>query len=197
MRRVLLLALLSGAILVSANAQEQRPTHQYQNALQSNEDPLVIWKWVDFALLIGGIGYWAYRKGPAFFNARTEEIQRAIKDATGLKIEAEFRSSEVDRKMATLGAEIQRLREAAKAEMQKESQRIDEETRLAMERISDHTAREIDSLRRQAQLTLRQHAVQLAIDLATARLRDHVDAADCDRLIRSFANALPRRVVSA
>src|SRR6185312_15413337 len=197
MRRLFLLAALSGAILVSASAQEQRSAHPYRNALQSNEDPLVIWKWIDFALLVGGIGYWAYRKGPAFFNARTEEIQRAIKDATGLKIEAEFRSSEVDRKMATLGAEIQRLREAAKAEMQKESQRIDEETRLAMERISDHTAREIDSLRRQAQLTLRQHAVQLAIDLATARLRDHVDAADCDRLIRSFANALPRRVVSA
>jgi F0F1-type ATP synthase membrane subunit b/b' len=197
MRRILVLALLSGALLVSANAQERRSAHQYQSALQSNEDPLVIWKWIDFALLIGGIGYWAYRKGPAFFNARTEEIQRAIKDATGLKVQAEFRSSEVDRKMATLGAEIQRLREAAKAEMQKESLRIDEETRLAMERIYDHTAREIDSLRRLAQLTLRQHAVQLAVDLSAGRLRDHVDAADRDRLIQLFANALPRRVVSA
>ena len=159
MRRLLLLTLLASVSLVSADAQERHSAHPYRNALQSNEDPLVIWKWIDFALLAGAIGYWAYRKGPAFFNARTEEIQRAIKDATGLKLEAEFRSSEVDRKMATLAVEIQRLREAAKTEMQKESKRIDEETRLALERIHDHTAREIDSLRRQAQLTLRQHAV--------------------------------------
>jgi F-type H+-transporting ATPase subunit b len=196
MRRLLVFVLLSSAVLVSASAQEHRSTHPFRNALQSNQDPLVIWKWIDFALLIGAIGYWAYRKGPAFFNARTEEIQRAIKDATGLKIEAEFRSSEVDRKMATLGAEVQRLREASKAEMQKESKRLDEETRLAMERVRDHTAREIESLRRQAQLALRQHAAQLAIDLATAHLRDNVNDADRDRLIRSFTSALPRRVAS-
>lgn len=197
MRRLLLLTLLAGVSLVSANAQERHSAHPYRNALQSNEDPLVVWKWIDFALLAGAIGYWAYRKGPAFFNARTEEIQRAIKDATGLKLDAEYRSSEVDRKMATLAVEIQRLREAAKTEMQKESKRIDEETRLALERIHDHTAREIDSLRRQAQLTLRQHAVQLAVDLAAAHLRDNVNDADRDRLVRSFANALPRRAVSA
>jgi F0F1-type ATP synthase membrane subunit b/b' len=65
-----------------------------------------------------------------------------------------------------------------------------------MERVRDHTAREIESLRRQAQLALRQHAAQLAIDLAPAHLRDNVNDADRDRLIRSFTSALPRRVAS-
>ena len=111
------------------------------------------WSWLSCA-----------KNAPAFFNARTADIQKAIKDATGLKLEAEFRSSEIDRKMATLDAEIRRMRDASRAEMNHECARIDHDTSAALNKIHEHTAREIEALQHQARNTLREHAVQLAVD---------------------------------
>jgi F0F1-type ATP synthase membrane subunit b/b' len=144
-------------------------------------------KWINFVLLVAGLGYLIAKKAPAFFNARTEEIQKAIKDATGLKMDADFRASEMDRRMATLAQEIQKLREAAKADMQRESKRIDEETLAALHRIQQHTTQEIESLRYQATLLVRQHAVRIATDLAISRLRDHPDQIKQNELVHGFA----------
>ncbi len=150
------------------------------------EDRLFGWKLANFAILVAGLGYLVFKSAPAFFNARGEEIQQAIKDATGLKIDAEFRSSEMDRRMSTLSAEVQKLRDEAKAEMDRESARIDEETRNALSRIQEHTTREIEALRYQASLSARENAIQLATNLAVAQLRDHPERADQDQLIHAF-----------
>jgi F0F1-type ATP synthase membrane subunit b/b' len=145
------------------------------------------WKWANFALLVAGLGYLAAKNAPAFFNARSEEIQKAIKDATGLKVQADFRSSEMDRRMATLQSEIQKLREQSKAEAEREAERISQETQAAVARIQEHTNREMEALRYQASLAVRERAVRLAADLAVARLREHPEEVNQNELVRTFA----------
>jgi F0F1-type ATP synthase membrane subunit b/b' len=108
----------------------------------------------------------------------------------GLKMEADFRFSEIDRRMAGLGAEVQKLRDAAKSELERESKRIESDTRMALHRIQEHTSREIDGLRHQAAMAVRQHAVRLATDLAILNLTDHPEQVNQDEVIRSFASTV-------
>lgn len=181
MKRLLGLLVFSAALAAPLHPQEGGA--QREAAL---EDRLFGWKLANFAILVAGLGYLVAKSAPGFFNARSEEIQRAIKDATGLKIDADFRSSEMDRRMSTLAAEVQKIRDEAKAEMDRESARIDLETRNALTRIQEHTTREIEALRYQTSLSVRDHAIQLATDLAISRLRDHPERMDQDQLIRAF-----------
>jgi F0F1-type ATP synthase membrane subunit b/b' len=162
------------------------------SAEESRSDSLMTWKWANFALLMAGLGYLIAKQAPAFFNQRSEDIQKAIKDATGLKVEAEFRASEIDRKMATLSGEINKLREEAKIEMEREGGRIQAETQAALKRIQDHTENEIEALRRQAQTQFRQRTVRIAYDLAVAQLRERPQHADQSTLIRSFTSKLQK-----
>ena len=118
-------------------------------------------KWFNFAVLAIGLGYLVAKHAPAFFNARTEAIQKAIQDATGLKLDADFRSSEIDRKMATLGAEISKLRSEGEAEMRAEEQRLTKETGQSLAQIQRHEAQEIASLEHNARLELNRHTAEL------------------------------------
>ncbi|HEX6546801.1 MAG TPA: ATP synthase F0 subunit B, partial [Bryobacteraceae bacterium] len=155
-------------------------------------EKLAGWKWANFALLAAGLGYLFVKKAPAFFNARTEEIQKAIKDAMGLRMDADFRSSEIDKRMATLAEEVQKLRAAAKADMEHEGRRIEAETRDALQRIHEHTLREIESLHQQAALAVREHAVRLATELAVTELRERPGQIDQNELIRAFSEDVLR-----
>jgi F0F1-type ATP synthase membrane subunit b/b' len=71
--------------------------------------------------------------------------------------------------------------------MERESKRIDAETLAALHRIQQHTTQEIESLRHQAVLAVREHAVRLAADLAISRLRDHPEQIDQNELVHVFA----------
>lgn len=173
----------------SAAAQESSPPEKDSSAGSPGDENLGL-KWFNFAVLAAGLGYLAAKQGPAFFNARTSAIQQAIKDATGLKMDADFRASEIDRKMATLGAEISRLRAEAAAEMQDEQQRLAKETRQALGRIDQHVAQELVSLEHNARMALRRHTVDLAVSMASSRLRDQLGAGDHDALVSAFASQL-------
>jgi F0F1-type ATP synthase membrane subunit b/b' len=193
---------LFAALLAPLAAYAQEPAAASQGAenpeqaVEDNPETGVgqdlIFKWLNFAIFAGALGYFIVKKGPAFFNARTADIQKAIKDATGLKVEADFRSSEIDRKMATLGAQVQKLRDESKTEMEREHQRILRETEAGMQRLQQHVALEVASLEHNAQIELRRHTSELAVSMAASRLRDQLNGDDQSRLIGLFADAVER-----
>jgi F0F1-type ATP synthase membrane subunit b/b' len=150
-------------------------------------------KWFNFAVLAVGLGYLVAKHAPAFFNARTDAIQKAIKDATGLKLDADFRASEIDRKMATLSAEISKLRADAQAEMLAEQQRLTKETGKSLAQIQRHEAQEIASLEHNARLELSRHTAELAVSIAASRLRDRLTPADHAALVGGFAGQVSAR----
>lgn len=147
-------------------------------------------KWVNFGILAIGLGYLLRKSVPAFFSARTDQIQKAIKDATGLKLDADFRASEVDRKLATLGVEVDKLRAESQVEMAAEHERLRKETELAVSRIMQHVTQEVASLRQNSAKELRRHVADLATSIASSRLRDHLTADEQSQLVRSFADGV-------
>ena len=82
------------------------------------------WKWANFALLAIGLGYLVRKNLPPVFQSRTEEIQKGIVEAQAMKRDAEKRAAEMQAKLESLGADIEKFRTQARAEMEQESARI-------------------------------------------------------------------------
>lgn len=189
-RRLLPLALL-GLLFASVGlyAQEGERPHD-PDAAEEGHANLEGWKWLNFAILAAGLGYLAAKNAPAFFQTRSSEIQRSIEAATGLKIEADFRASEVDRKMATLATELTHIRQAAQAEMENERDRIRQETSSIVAKVQEHTAQEIEGLQRVASLSLQRLTAEQALSLSESRLRTYLDPQTHDQLLGRFIAGL-------
>jgi F-type H+-transporting ATPase subunit b len=155
-------------------------------------DNLTKWKIVNFAIFAIGLGYALVKFAPRFFNARSADIQKAIREATGLKMNADLRYSEIDRKMANLAGEVDKLRAEANAEMEREHERLLREAAEEAERIRKNTAAEIDAWRAEGANQVRRHTAQLAFALAERRLRDRFSAGEPAEMLHDFANLVER-----
>jgi F-type H+-transporting ATPase subunit b len=182
--RLFYLFLLAGLTLLRA----QEPA---KSAGTQGEDNTV-WKVANFAIFAGGVGYAIMKFAPAFFNARSADIQKAIKDATGLKMEADLRYSEVDRKMANLTLEADRIRAESQAEMQREHGRLQAQSEEEIAYIKKNLSAEIEAQRAEGAAKLRGYATQQALAAAEARLRESLASADQNDLVGDFLRLVER-----
>ncbi|MBV9611315.1 MAG: ATP synthase F0 subunit B [Acidobacteriaceae bacterium] len=183
------LALLVAVFAVAApHAWAQETAAQETAAL----DAVTKWKIINTAIFAVGLGWFIWKYAPAFFNARSSDIQKAIKDATGLKIEADFRYSETDRKMAGLADEIRRIREQNKIEMERDHKRFRQETQAQIEHIRHNVAAELEAFRQEGIQQIRQRTVQLAIDSAQRRLEERLRSGEPEDLLRDFIHLVER-----
>ncbi len=173
-------ALLGMAATAPARADELTP--QEKAAL----DRIGSWKIINFSLFAIGLGYAVVKYSPRFFNARSADIQKAIKDATGLKLEADFRYSEIDRKMATLAEAVGKLRAEAALEMEREHGRVLQQTQEEIAHINHNVAAEVDAFQNEGEDRVRRHTAELALGLAERRLQDRFASGEPPGLMQDF-----------
>ncbi len=164
----------------------QETAEKATEAAPENDD--MKWNLINSGIFFAVVGYAAVMYGPKFFQTRGLAIQKAIKDATGLKIEADFRYSEIDKKMSNLSAEVTRMKAEAAAEMEREHQRMKQETASEIEHMQRNTEAEIDSLRADGSEQVKRHTAQLALSLAERRLQGQYSQADAQGAVREFIN---------
>jgi len=149
------------------------------------------WHLINTALFAAGLGFAIWKFAPAFFNARSADIQKAIREATGLKMQADLRYSEIDRKMATLSEEVKRMREQSRAEMEREHERRRQETADELEHINRSVAAEMEAFRAEARNGIKLQTAQLALRLAERRLRDTAPSSN-DQSFQDFIHLVER-----
>src|SRR6202040_37526 len=115
-KRLILLFVITAATLA---AEEQAG---------GSAEPSMTWKVVNFVILAIGLGYLMAKTLPGFFHSRTSSIQEGIAEAQKVKADAERRAAEVDKRVSALGADIENFRKQSQAEMEKEGERIRQET---------------------------------------------------------------------
>jgi F-type H+-transporting ATPase subunit b len=189
MRRVLLIALLAAGTSV---AQEPTKVESKDHAAPAG-DPLILWKWANFAILALGLGYLMAKSLPAFFNARTASIQKGIAEAQQVKRVAEQRAAATDARVSALGAVIEKFRTEASAQMQREGERIQQETERQIAKLKEQAAQEIESAGKVARRELKTYAAQLALELAEQRIRGRLDPTTEAGLIDRFVGDLKRQ----
>jgi len=186
--------LLTLGIISPAFSQSGQEANPQQSAATDAENSQANEKWhlINTAIFAVGLGYAIWKLAPAFFNARSADIQRAIKEATGLKMEADLRYSEIDRKMATLPEAVQQLREQSRIEMEREHARRKEDTARELQHIHSNIASEIDALRGEGASRIRRRTARLALQLAEHRLRETSSAQANDGLFRDLIHLVER-----
>jgi len=140
---------------------------------QSPADLTIGWvfRWLNFALVFGALGYFLAKKAPALFASRAEKIVASITEAGHAKEEAVRRLREAEEKLAGLEREIGELREQAKRDAASEAERIRALTRQDAKKIERAAQAEIQAAARAGRLQLKSQGARLAIERAEALLR--------------------------
>jgi F-type H+-transporting ATPase subunit b len=174
---------------VAAFAQHEAAEHGESVGEASHE---LLWKAANFVILAGLLGYFLYKKAGAFFRSRTEAIRKGIEEADRLRVEAEARAAEIGRRMDNLQAEIEELRARAGAEMSAENERLRRDTQAALGKIREQAEQEIAGAAKAARHEVQEHAAQIAIELAAAKIKSLLSVGADQRLVSAFLDDLEK-----
>jgi F0F1-type ATP synthase membrane subunit b/b' len=151
---------------------------------------LLMWKWANFLVLAGGLGYLMAKTLPGLFAERSQSIVKDMTDSEKIRKDAEARAAEVDRRLAGLEAEIAALRTDSKKESEAETERLARHTAAEIAKIRAHSEQEIVAAGKAARLDLKRYAAELAVDLAEKKIRARMTPAIEDGLVRGFVRDL-------
>lgn len=111
---------------------------------------------------------------PKMVRGRGVTIREQMEQAAAAQQAAEARLQQIEARIANLPREVAAMEQEARAEAEKEHQRLVNEARQEAERIAAMGRREIESAAKLAQKELKGLAAALAVDLARQRLREQL-----------------------
>ena len=151
---------------------------------------LQIWKWANFVVLAGGLGYLIGKKGGPFFAARSQKIRQDIVAAGEARSQAEARAADVDRRLANIEAEIAALRAASGTEEEAEAGRFGRHTAAEIAKTQAQAEQEIAAAGKAARLELKRYCAELSVGLAEQKIRARMTPDTQDALVRGFVRDL-------
>ena len=151
---------------------------------------LQMWKWANFLLLAGALGYLVVKMVPPMFAARSQAILKDMSESEKIRQDAEARAADVDRRLAGLEAEIAALRADSQREAQAETGRLASHAAAEIAKIQANSEQEIAAAGKAARTELKRYAAELAIDLAERKIRGRMTPETEDGLVRGFVRDL-------
>ncbi len=152
-----------------------------------------IFKWINFAIVAGLIGWVFLKLTPPFFRKNAETISSAITKATAAKAEGDRQLREAEEKLAHLPQEVAQLRATAQREASAEAERIRNITQSDMQKIGLAGKAEIEAAERAARLELKVIAANLAVDGAESLLTKQLTPQVQESLVAAFVKSLEGR----
>jgi len=190
MKRLILAIVLTLAVMpVLAPAQEPEKKGEAHETHES-DGSLTIWKWVNFAILAGGLGYMIGKNAGPYFTGRSAAIRKDIEESMRQQKEAEARVAEVERRLATLESEIAAIRDESEQEINTGAERLASQSAEEIAKIRTHASQEIASAGKQARFELKRYSAELAMGLAEQRVRTRMTDATQDALVDGFVSDL-------
>jgi F-type H+-transporting ATPase subunit b len=129
----------------------------------------LFYKFINFALLVGGLGYVLRKPLAAFFSARSASIQKSLEEGRKALEASQAQLQAVEERLRHLEAEIAAFKAAASQEMEAEGQRLRQAAAEEAEKILESARAQMETAVRAAKLELKAYAAQQAVDLAKGR----------------------------
>ena len=107
-----------------------------------------------------------------YFRKRTELIEQSLKEAREAKELAQKALAQVEERLKIKDKEMEEILSAARESGEREKARIVEEGARLKDRILEQTKNNIDSEVKMAKETIKQEAVEIAMELAEKKLKD-------------------------
>jgi F-type H+-transporting ATPase subunit b len=164
-----------------------------KEANSSGERITEVFKWINFAIVAGGLAYLCVKKGPAFFRDRAEKIGAAITQAAAVKAEADRQLQDAQTRLSRIDQEVTSLRIAAARDATAEAGRIRAITHAEIEKVHLAANAEIEAAERTARFELKALAAKLAVDGAESLLGKQLTPKAQEALVNAFVQNLAGR----
>lgn len=152
----------------------------------------LVFRWLNFALVFGGLAYLIGKFGGPYFRGNAEAIAASIRQVAETRAAAERELKDAEAQLSGVDLEVQDMRRAAMKESAAETQRIRELARTESEKIEQAAQAEIASSDRYARQELRAMTAAIATKQAAAMLQAQITPATQAALFRSFVIELGR-----
>lgn len=148
------------------------------------------WAWiariVNFGILAGGLFYLLRSPLVGFLEQRGVAVRSELAKAAELKKDASAQIAQIDAKMAALPSEIETLKRRGAEEIAAEEARIHSLAEAERKRLLEQARREIEAQLRIAERDLKKRAGELAVAVATERVKRTITAQDHARLVDRY-----------
>jgi F0F1-type ATP synthase membrane subunit b/b' len=152
----------------------------------------LIFRWLNFLIVFGGIAYLVAKSGGAFFQSNAKEIAASIVQATAAKEEASRELYAVEVKIERLDQDVAELREQARQNWAAESERLRTSGAAEIDKINQAARAELTASERAAQQLLRDIAASLAVKNAAALVGSRMNAELRAKMFQAFLVDLGR-----
>ncbi|HEY3382891.1 MAG TPA: hypothetical protein VGK32_14035 [Vicinamibacterales bacterium] len=140
----------------------------------------------NFAVLAGVLIYLLRSPFATYLQNRGVTIRSDLKKAADMRAEAAAALEQIDARLKALPAELDALKRRGLGDIKAEEVRIRELAALERQRMLDQTRREIDTQLRIAERDLKKRVGELAVSVATERVRRTITDEDQTRLIDRY-----------
>lgn len=151
-----------------------------------------IFRWINFAIVLGAILYFFSKVAGPALDARTGEIDRKVAEGARAREAAEKQRAEVREKLAHIDQEVSSLRADAKRSAEAEAGRLKALARQEAEAIERAAQAEIVAAQRASLLELKAFAARLAVERAESVLRQELTPEAQASLFQGFVSELER-----
>jgi len=177
----------------AAKGEEGKAGHdgeKHEGEKKEAGEGMELWKWANFLVLAGALGYLIGKNAGPFFDSRSQQIKKDMTEAAEARRAAEARAAEVEKRLANLEGEIAAMREGMQKEAEAERDRLSRQTADEIAKIQAHSERDIVSAGKSARLELKRYSAELALGLAEQKIRARMTPDAEDALVRSFVQDL-------
>jgi F-type H+-transporting ATPase subunit b len=150
----------------------------------------VVAKVFNFAILAGVLVYFLKTPIAGYLASRGTQIRQDLVSASDMRAAATAQLAEIERQLEALPAELDALRVRGAEDVKAERARIEQAAGAERERLLAQTRREIEMRLRIARRELIEHAAQLAVGIAEARIVRSITPDDQLRMVDRYAHQL-------
>jgi F0F1-type ATP synthase membrane subunit b/b' len=152
----------------------------------------VTFRWLNFVLVFGTLGYLIAKFGAPYFRGRAQGIATSIAEAGKNRAAAEREFEEAAQKLASIDADIEEERRSGTRDSAADRERIRALTVTEVEKIQQAARAEIAVAERAAAQELRAIAARLATERAALLIRQQLNEAAESALFDAFVGELEK-----
>jgi F-type H+-transporting ATPase subunit b len=147
----------------------------------------VIAKATNFAILAGVLIYFLRSPVTGYLNGRIAKVREDLVTAAQTRETAQRQLAEIDARLKALPADIEALKKRGAEDLVAERARIEQAAEAEQHRLLEHTRREIDMRLRVAKRELVELTANLAVGVASDRIKRNITPEDQARMVDRYA----------
>ena len=190
MKKIFLLLLLS--VLVSGLPSMTFAQEEHADGEAAHEESpwAVVFRWANFIILFGALGYLLRQPMLEFFETRRKEIGSGLQRAQESQALAQARMAEIEQRLARLSADVAALKTEAEKESHADREKILTEAKREVDRVIEQSRQEIERVARSVEREIKENVADMVVDRAQNTLRTDMTQDDQKRVIVRFIKKL-------